>query len=452
LPAQLNGKGGTSGSGADEGGTDSGGGDGGVEVAGKGGKGGSGTVAGNGGASGTAAGEPSSGGDPGEGGAPPSEPSLTPLVGPLSYPNPIGNLLGVTEEEITEHIENVYEQLYHSTTEGEAIFFVLPEDKTQAYIRDILHNDIRTEGLGLGMLISVQLDRQDDFDRLWKYSKNHKLISKGDIYNAGYYASVCDGLSGTVSCIDPYGMQQFAMSLIFAHNRWGSDGTHDYETDALELLDVMLHKQDRNGGIVEGVTNVFDSESRLVFHEPNASAVSFTRPSIEMPAYYQLWEQATGNEFWGVAATAAREFFTITAHETTGLMPRRAYFDGTPYPEYGTYGPEAYRVMLNIVLDQIWTGADPWAVAECTKVVEFFASAGPGTSFALDGTKVDDAPEEALVLVNGVTAVAASDSDARTQFIRNVWEFPIPVGQVRYYHGLLQLYGLLVLTGRMQVY
>ena len=109
-------------------------------------------------------------------------------------------------------------------------------------------------------------------------------------------------------------------ALIFAHDRWGSTTTIDYETEALELLNVMRHKEDENGGVVDGVTNTFDVSSGLPFTVPTdvAAAQSFGRPSIVMPAYYDLWAQATGDAFWTRAAAASRDYWRRTANPTTG--------------------------------------------------------------------------------------------------------------------------------------
>ena len=107
----------------------------------------------------------------------------------------------------------------------------------------------------------------------------------------------------SVPCVDPYGAQQFAMSLIFAHDRWPDIDQIDYGADALAIFDTMLHKEQQNGGIsADGVTNTFDAETDLVLDQPNATFGAQTRPSILMPAYYELWAQATGNPFFHTAA------------------------------------------------------------------------------------------------------------------------------------------------------
>ena len=58
-------------------------------------------------------------------------------------------------------------------------------------------------------------------------------------------------------------------ALIFAHDRWGSTaGRVDYEAGAVDLLTVMRHKEDENGGIVDGVTDTFDSDDRASVRPP----------------------------------------------------------------------------------------------------------------------------------------------------------------------------------------
>ena len=282
----------------------------------------------------------------GSGGVDAGPPPLRPLTGPASYPNPFRDLLGKTEGEIAQRINSAFTQLFHGEGLTEAIYF--PSGMDAAYIRDTYHDDIRTEGLAVGMMVAVQLNQRTEFDRLWRYAKANLRVDSGA--NAGYFRSRCDTATGTVTCIDPFGHQVFTMALIFAHDRWvrpaagaadggtGGDGGSggdggttpealDYQADAQTLLRVMRHKENDAGGVVDGVINSFDSTTQLVFDVPNQSAGMVTRPSIEMPAFYVLWGQATGDTFWGQAAAAARAHWRKVAHPTTGLVPLRAHFD-----------------------------------------------------------------------------------------------------------------------------
>jgi oligosaccharide reducing-end xylanase len=378
---------------------------------------------------------------------------LRPLSPRAPYPNPFVNVLGRNQTEIDAKIDAAFNQLFHGNPDTEAVYFTVGAD--EARIEDIFHQDVRTEGMGFGMMIAVQLDRRDEFDRLWRHAKS-TLRESG--MNDGYYTSFCDSPEGLTSmqCIDPFGMEQFAMSLVFAHGRWGSDGSLDYETDALELLDVMQNKEEQNGGIKEEVTNVFNAETALPSHEPTVSASSFTRPSIVIPAYYALWAEATGNAFWTRATNAGREYLKRVSHPTTGLMPLRAYMDGSPVDGGGfdAFRHEAYRTELNIALDEIWHETDDWAVLESDRLLGFFVSEGINTygkAFTLDGMVLDPMRETALVAANGSVAAISTRSE-RAQFFQAVWEMQTPTGPVRYYSGMMDLLALLVLGGRFQVH
>jgi oligosaccharide reducing-end xylanase len=375
---------------------------------------------------------------------------LAPLVGPTSYPNPFRDWLQKTEVEIDQKLEAAFQQLFHGAADTEAIYVLVGSD--QALIQDIFHSDVRTEGVGLGMLIAVELDHRDEFDKLWRYAKS-ELAATGA--NEGYFDSICDALDGlnTMPCVDPYGMEQFAMALVFAHGRWKSTGALDYEADALELFDVMLHKEDRNGGVVDGVTNLFDAETELVFHEPKVASSSFTRPSVVIPAYYALWAQATGDSFFGAARDAGGTYNAAVVNGTTGLVPLRADLVGTPLSGWSSFRPEAYRYEINLVLDHIWSTTAATST-EADRLLGFFVGKGIdayGRSYELDGTLIDASREPALVSTNGALAAVATRAE-RVDFVQRVWDQQLTVGPARYYTGLMHMLSVMVLGGRFRVY
>src|SRR5687768_4008661 len=142
--------------------------------------------------------------DGGEGGADGGvvSPTLAPLTGPSEYPNLFRDLLGKTEQEITDKIEAAYQQLFAGDLDDEAIYY--PLDATHAEIRDIYHGgDVRTEGIGYAMLINVELAhldadpaKKDVFDNLWRQAKVGNAATGA---NAGYFVSVCDNADGSKS-------------------------------------------------------------------------------------------------------------------------------------------------------------------------------------------------------------------------------------------------------------
>lgn len=359
--------------------------------------------------------------------------------------------------EVDGKVQAVFDQLFGGKPDTQAIYFEDPDSDT-ATISDIYHGDVRTEGVGLGMMITVQLDERDKFDKLWRYAKTVQRYASGT--NAGYFQSHCDNAAGVPQpCVDPYGAEQFAMSLIFAHDRWGSDGAIDYEADALDVLDVMRRKEELDGGVsADGVTNIFDAETHLPFDVPDVRAAfaGQTRPSIVMPAYYALWAQATGDPFWSDAAEAGRDFFNRAADPKTGFMPLRAYFDGNAVPGADTFTPEGYRVLLNLVLDQIWLRKSVTGVQICERVLQTFSDLrNKGKPYVggyqLDGTLDSMTPEESLVPLNGATALIVKNGD-RKDYIDAVWAMETPTKENRYYTGIVELFALLVLSGKMQVY
>lgn len=379
---------------------------------------------------------------------------LGPMVGPAEYPNPFRDVLGKSEAEIADKINAAFTQLFHGDPQSEAIY--VPDSATGgAYIFDVLHSDVRSEGMGLGMLLTVQLNKQDEFDRLWRYAKAKMRIDTGS--SRGYFESSCNPDMGSTRCLDPYGMQQIAMALLFARVRWMSTpAAADYGRDATELLTALRLVEDRNGGVVDGIRNAFDPETHLVRALPTAPFSDIGSPAVEMPAYYELWAQASRDPFWMRAASAARAYWKDTAHPTTGLFPARARFDGAAVPGADVYRPECYRVQLGLVVDHIWFGREPWHVAESDRLLRFFVGKGVGAlcqSYSLDGSAcLSVLRDEALVAANGATAsIATATAPVRTQFIERVWNMPTPSGQARYYSGLLYLHTLLILGGQFRV-
>lgn len=390
---------------------------------------------------------------------------LQDLSGPTEYPNAFHDVLGKTSDEINAKITNVFNTLFHGNPAEQAIYF--PVGDGQACIKDVYHGgEVRTEGMGLGMIIAVELNKQFEFDQLWRFAKDNLTIKSGSA--RGYFASHCDvkgdGSADSRNCLDPFGLQQFTMALVLANARWGSAvedvdaGAMDYNSDAWMLLDVMRYKQRDNGGVIDGITNTIDANTLLVFDEPNVSSYNYTSPSAELPAYYEMWAQATGDSFWSDAAINARGFWQSAANANTGLLPEKAYFSGKSYPDWNMFGPEGYRAQLNMTLDRIWTGADAWEETEANLIIDFFGGildSGAdtyGMSYELDGTVIDStAADAALVAVNGDSALIAPSSSHRKAFIEAVWNLDIPTGSTRYYGGLLYLLSLLTLSGQYRV-
>jgi oligosaccharide reducing-end xylanase len=387
-----------------------------------------------------------------DGGAPVATSTLAALVGPSSYRNLFRELLGKSDGEINAKIANTFNQLFHGDSSSEAIYVQAGTD--QAYIQDVLKNGkIRTEGIGLGMIFAVELDKRDEFDKLWRYAKANQ-ISDGP--SQGYFPSYCYNGTADFACSDPFGLEQITTALLLARGRWkSSPGTIDYGQEAASLLDLIRNKESYNCGIEDGVTAPFDPESKLPYDFPSTASANISRPSIVMPAYYELWKQATGDAFWGDAAIAARAYWQASSNLKTGLMPEKAAFDGMPVTGSHTFQPECDRTFFNMALDHIWSKNDTWIVGESNRLLQFFYAEGIdsyGQTFSLDGMNVIlSTHDQALVAGNGVLALVA-DTDHRSEFVSEVWSGSTPTGPTRYYPGIMHLWALLMLSGQMRVY
>lgn len=63
-------------------------------------------------------------------------------------------------------IDKRVSQVWHEIFEGPNKFY-WENDEGLAYVMDTGNNDVRTEGMSYAMMIALQYDRKDVFDKLW---------------------------------------------------------------------------------------------------------------------------------------------------------------------------------------------------------------------------------------------------------------------------------------------
>jgi oligosaccharide reducing-end xylanase len=370
------------------------------------------------------------------------------------YRNLFREYLGKSDAEIQTKLDAAWDQLFYGDDDSERVYYPVGED--MAYIADIGNGDVRSEGMSYGMMIAVQLDKKEEFDRLWKWTRTYMYQSDGPFQ--GYFAWHCT-TEGVQLDANPAsdGEEWFATALLFASARWGDgEGIFDYRAQAQEILDVMLHKEDTEGDLA---TNMFNREHQQVVFVPMVGHVSsFTDPSYHLPAYYELWSRwaQRDNEFWSGAAQVSREFFKKTAHPQTGLMPDYANFDGTPYgtDDHKDFRFDAWRTLSNVAVDYAWFAADPWQVEQSDRVLDFLASQGIDSyanQFTLDGTPLSGDHSTGLVSMAAVAALAA-DPEKGKPFVQELWDAQTPSGTWRYYDGMLYMLGMLHVSGNFKIY
>ncbi len=372
------------------------------------------------------------------------------------YHNFFTELLGKSQGEIQAKIDSAFRQLYYGDSASQRLYY--PSEPGMAYILDTGNDDVRTEGMSYGMMIAVQMNRKEEFDRLWRWAKTFMQFQEGS--HRGYFAWHCrpDGTKLDSTAASD-GEEWFVMALFFASARWGNgDGMLNYRAEAGIILNAMLHKNtEPDHG---AVTDMFNAERHLVAFVPTAQANHFTDPSYQVPQYYELWARwaEKDNAFWCAAATASRRLLQASANPRTGLAPDYSRFDGAPIDPWpgghADFRFDAWRVGMNVAVDWLWFQKDPWQVTESNRLLEFFHSQGMAAyvnQYTLDGKPLSSDHSRGLVAMNAVAALAAT-SDLRKEFVQALWDTTIPSGRYRYYDGLLYMMALLHVSGDFRIY
>jgi oligosaccharide reducing-end xylanase len=320
--------------------------------------------------------------------------------------------------------------------------------------------------MSYGMLIAVQLNLREQFDRLWKFAQTHMQFpetASGNLAAWRYYFR----WQGRVNTADPqnwtvqYGAQTgpapdgeeyFAAALYLAHRRWGSGGTFNYQTDAENLSRAMLDNA-RSGTRIP----VIHPDQNMVVFYPQGNNGNFSDPSYHLPAFYELFaidgpaEQA---ERWRQVAEISRQFLVRSAHPSTGLHPDYANFDGTPNAggsNHDDFRFDAWRVVMNMAVDHAWFSGDERMRAQVEKYHTFFQNHLAQDNvqnqiFELDGSNPSDGGSTALTATLGAGALASTTTN-RAQYVDNLWRVQQQRGLYRYYQESVYLLGLLATAG-----
>lgn len=359
------------------------------------------------------------------------------------------------------------EQTYHDLFEGPHRVYFEADDST-GYVSDIKNHDARTEGLSYGMMIAVQLNKKDKFDRIWRWSKKY-LQHQGGPRDA-YFAWSIDpktlkkNSDGSASDGELY----FITDLLFASNRWGNNTGINYYQEARRILDAMW-KKDGTGGIY----NVLNTEHKQINFTPEGDNYKWTDPSYHLPAFFEIWAlfAKDGHEqFYKDCADTSRAFLHRACNSVTGLTTDYANFSGTPHPTSwmpAAFRYDSWRVPMNIAMDYRWFGKDKgWQETYAKRLQGFLTSKGidkfedqfnpdgsiPGFILGAGGFKK-------LRHSLGFLATAAStemiEKDKDFAFVRALWDAklePYEDGYFDpYYDGLLYLFSLMHLSGKYQI-
>jgi oligosaccharide reducing-end xylanase len=384
---------------------------------------------------------------------------------------------GHSQREVNRKIKAAFKQLFHGNPANQTVYYAAGSNSNGplAFVTDIKHQDVRTEGLSYGMMIAVQMNRKTEFDAIWNWSMTYLYHASPAHPSYGFFSWEAR-TNGTVlsEFVAPDGEEYYVMALYFAADRWGSGkGIYNYKAQADRLLTNMRHRAlitgtvftffwDTNGLRQVTAGPLFDAEHKMVLFTPSSERPPFTDPSYHLPAFYELWARwgpPADSNFWMEAAAASRDYFQRVTDPVTGLAPNYANFDRSHVTNRwnrGTtnFGYDAFRVAGNWSVDWAWWGKDPRERQLSDRLQAFFESKGMtnyGCQFTLDGRQLEDRHAQGLVAVNAEASLAATNPRAK-DFVEALWNTPVPDGIERYYEGLLYMMALLHGSGKFRIW
>jgi len=329
---------------------------------------------------------------------------------PAAYANLFVSLSGHTQAESDAKVAAAWSKLFNPKGPGNVYFDGPGSD--ESYVKDIYNGDVRTEGMGYGMIAAVQLDHQTEFDRLWKWVKTHMANGTGEISWSCSTSGSKNSSGGA-----PDGEEYMATALIFAHNRWGdSSGTYNYATEAQWVLDVIR-------------TKYFNSTYHIVKF---VSGSGNTDGSYVLPAFYQVWAcfDTANAAFWDASVTAGRDFFH-NAIDANGVIPDQSSFTGG-----SVKGASAdwIRCVANIMMDHNFFNADPWQTdTYATKFGAYESTRSSGT---------------AQLSCNALLGFGLPASSGKAH-VDKLWSAAIPTS---YWDGTLYMLGMLHVSGTFKLW
>lgn len=362
---------------------------------------------------------------------------------------------GYNEEKIRKRVEDTFQEMFY----GENKFYYEGENET-GYLVDTGNIDVRTEGMSYGMMMCVQLNHKEEFDRIWKWAKTYMYMTEGE--NKGYFAwSVQPDGTKNSDGPAPDGEEFFAMALFFASHRWGDgEGIFCYSKEAKELLHTCVHKGEKDKG-----NPMWEPENKLIRFVPG---LKFTDPSYHLPHFYDLfamWANEEDRVFWKEAAEASRAYLLKACHPVTGLCPEYSYYDGRPYEKmqeifgrHDWYYSDAYRTIANIALDYEWSGKQggDWHCTIANNLQKFFCETVKENNRAVYTIEGEVLNEKALhpvaITATNAQASLAANGEYAKQCVIEFWNTPLRTGERRYYDNCLYMFSMLALSGNYRIW
>lgn len=358
--------------------------------------------------------------------APQAEPPLSPaeqaalagfdgLVRATDWKAPVAP--AITEVTVGRAYLEWKERFFKSCDDGSV--YVLKNDYTGS-------EQVASEGIAYGMLLSVGIGDRTTFDGLWRFYREHR--NGNGLMNWLY--SPCggqiDGNGASDADLDA------AMALIIADDRWGG-----FAEDARALVDAIGTHETQICG-----------DGRIVLKPGDAwgGCDGTVNPSYFSPAYYRRFAllQTDRADFWNQFTTDTYDMLRGMQDQVGGLLPDWGFGDGRAEGgDRGQYGYEAVRAPWRIALDLAWSG-DEGPRSVLSRMSQTIDARGGLTAMA-DDESFEDKRNSAFLGSLSLTGVGVSQ--AKFDGYVAEWKAYKELDDQWYYQASLRVLFLMVAGG-----
>jgi endo-1,4-beta-D-glucanase Y len=309
------------------------------------------------------------------------------------------------------------ERFFKSCDDGSV--YVLKNDYTGS-------EQVASEGIAYGMLLSVGIGDRTTFDGLWRFYREHR--NGNGLMN--WLHSPCggqiDGNGASDADLDA------AMALVIADDRWGG-----FTQDALDLVAAIGTHETQICG-----------DGRIVLKPGDAwgGCDGTVNPSYFSPAYYRRFAllQTDRADFWNQFTSDTYDMLSGMQDQVGGLLPDWGFGDGRAEGgDRGQYGYEAVRAPWRIALDLAWSG-DEAPRAVLTRMSQTIDARGGLTAMA-DDESFEDKRNSAFLGSLSLTGVGVSQ--AKFDGYVAEWKAYEELDDQWYYQASLRVLFLMVAGG-----
>ena len=322
-----------------------------------------------------------------------------------------------------------------------------------------------SEGQGYGMMIAAYMagydaDAKEYFDGLYQYYKAHPSINDNSLMAWNQVVGCMDAPDGgNNSATD--GDLDIAFALLLADKQWGSAGSINYLSEALNITGaIKQHEMNQN----QWTPLLGD------WVMPGDDEFNDSRSSDFIPDHFRAFQHATTDNSW---ENIVNECYTLINEiqsnysPGTGLLPdfieniNSAPEPAEPYYLEGEFDGDYYynacRVPLRITIDYLTSGdvRGKNTVQKINTWIKSKTSNDPTTIYAgyyLNGNDIPGNDYESAAFAGPFTVAAMVDA-SHQMWLNEAFDFLLTheLQDFEYYDNTIHLLSLLVLSGNYWV-